>query len=111
MDVDLFALIDPTRDSGVPGGTELLAFSDAVLGPDRAALDRARTALTRALGPAAVSGAAAVAANFTKNDRIANGCGIPVDPMVLKMTKDIREALGLNAFPSAANTFVHFPGA
>ena len=42
------------------------------------------------------------------NDRIANGCGIPVIPMVLKATKDIRDELGLNSFRSAANTFKHF---
>ncbi len=93
----------------MPAGNLLLAYSEALIGPDRAALDRARNALAEALGPAAVSGAAAVAANFSKNDRIANGCGIPVDPMVLKLTADIRAQLKLDDFPSAANTFKHYP--
>ena len=93
---------------GVPGGDELLAFAEAVIAPDRAALDKARTALAETLGPPAISAAAAIAANFTKNDRIANGCGIPVDPLVLKATKDIREQLGLNNFRSAENTFRHY---
>ena len=55
----------------------------------------------------AVSGAASVAGNFSKNDRIANGLGIPVDPMVLKATEDIRTELGLNDMGSAVNTFRH----
>ena len=96
-------------DIGVPGGRELLDFSDALLGSNRAALDTARLDLTSSLGPAAVSAASAVAANFTKNDRIANGCGIPSEPMVLKATVDIRKDLGLNKFRSAINTFKHFP--
>lgn len=78
-----------------------------MLGPDAAALSSARDALAKVLGPAAVAGAAAIAANFSKNDRIANGLGIPVDPMVLKGTADLREQLGLDQFRSAVNTFRH----
>ena len=54
-----------------------------------------------------MTAAAAIAANFSKNDRIANGAGIPVDTMVLKITEDIREQLGLNDYRSAFNTFRH----
>jgi hypothetical protein len=100
--------MDTSQDIGVPGGAELLAFSDAVIGPDAGALDTARSALAAALGPYSVSGAASIAANFSKNDRIANGCGIPVDPMALKASVDIREQLGLNEFRSAINTFRHY---
>jgi len=80
-----------------------------LLGCNRATLDKARLDLANTLGPAAVSAASAVAANFTKNDRIANGCGIPSEPMVLKATADIRADLGINKYPSAVNTFKHFP--
>jgi len=93
----------------VPGGELLLAFAEAVIGPDLAALDAARSALAEGLGPAAVPAAAAIAANFSKNDRIANGAGIPVDAMVLNVTEDIRDQLGLNDYRSAANTFRHSP--
>ena len=93
----------------MPGGAELLVFCDTLLGNDRAALDQAREALAKALGGPAVPAAAAIAGNFTKNDRIANGCGIPVEPMVLKITKDIQEELGLRSFRSAINTFRNFP--
>ncbi len=91
----------------MPGGDLLLAFADAVIGPNLAALDKARSALAAGLGPAAVSAAATVAANFTKNVRIADGLGIPTDPIALEGTKDLREQLGINDFPSAANTFRH----
>ena len=91
----------------MPGGELLLAFSDAVIGADPAALDSARSALAEELGPAAVSAAAAVAANFTKNDRIANGLGIPIDAIAMAGHEDLREQLGLNDFRSAVNTFRH----
>lgn len=103
--------MDSTLASGVPGGAALLTFSDALLGTDRVALDAARKALAQELGSAAVARAAGVAANFTKNDRIANACGAPVDPMMLKLTKEVRQQLGLDAFRSAANSLVHSPGA
>lgn len=108
MNINLNALIDPSLDIGVPGGAELLAFSAALIGTDRRVLDEVRKAVAAKIGPAAVAAASAVAANFSKNDRIANGTGIPVDPMVLKMTADIREQIGINAFRTAANTFRHF---
>jgi hypothetical protein len=109
LDINLDALINPEQDVGVPGGCEILAFAEAVIGSDRAALDQARLDLAKAVGPAAIPAAAAIAANFTKNDRIANGCGIPSEPMMLKASKDIRANLGLNDFRSAVNTFRHFP--
>ncbi len=89
----------------------MLVYSEALVSPDRGALDKARLDLANKLGPQAVPAAAAIAANFSKNDRIANGTGIPVDPMVLKITKDIREELGLDKFRSAINTLKHFPDA
>ena len=91
----------------MPNGELLLAYSDAVIGTDVAALNAARNALASALGSSAIAGAAAIAANFSKNDRIANGLGIPVDPLVLEGTIDLREQLGLNKYRSAVNTFRH----
>ncbi len=102
------ALVDPAQDPGVVGGRQLLDFADALLGTDRGVLDRARDALATVLGGEAIAGVAAVAATFSMNDRIANACGIPVEPMVLKTTKDLRQAMGLNGYRSAAYTFKHF---
>ena len=101
------ALVRPELDIGVPHGDLLLVFAEAIIGNDRAALDAARDALIKALGPEAISGASAIAGNFTKNDRVANGLGIPVDPPVLKGTEELREQLGINAYKSAENTFRH----
>ena len=100
--------MDPDQDIGVPGGAELLAFAEAVISADAQALDKARNALSQTLGPNAISAASAIAANFTKNDRIANGCGIPVDPIALKASVDIRDQLGINDYRSAINTFRHY---
>lgn len=102
------ALVDPAQDPGVVGGRQLLAFADALLGRDRAVLNRARDSLANVMGREAIAGVAAVAATFSMNDRIANACGIPVEPTVLKTTKDLRETMGLNSFRSAAYTFKHF---
>lgn len=101
------ALVRPGLDTGVPHGDKLIAYAEAIVGTDRSALDSARAALADALGDVAVAGAAAIAANFTKNDRVANGIGIPMDEMLLKATEDIREQLGLNDYKSAENTFRH----
>lgn len=93
----------------MPGGREILAFADAVIGPDRAALDKARHDLADALGPAAVPAAAAIAATFTKNDRIANGSGIPSELRMLRNSKEIRRELGINDFRTSVNTLRHYP--
>jgi hypothetical protein len=107
--VNLKAIVDREQEIGIPGGEELLAFSDALLGTDVAELNKARTALSDTLGPAAVSAASIVAATFTKNDRVANGTGIPAEPRMMKGAEDIREMLGLWNFRSAINTSRHLP--
>ena len=109
LKINLEALIKPTLEIGVPGGKEILNFAEALIGPDRSTLDKTRLDLANTLGPEAISAASAIAANFTKNDRIANGCGIPSEPKMLKASKDIRANLGLNDYRSAENTFKHFP--
>lgn len=108
--MNLEALVRPELESGVPGGAELLDFAAAVIGRDRGRLDATRSALAAALSPATVTGAAAIAGNFSKNDRIANAIGIPADPRDLEPTRALRRQLGLDAFGSAQNTFRHFPG-
>ena len=102
------ALVEPDQNPGVIGGRQLLDFADALLGTDRGVLDRARIAVANVLGGEAIAGVAAVAATFSMNDRIANACGIPVEPMVLKTTKELRATMGINSYRSAAYTFKHF---
>ena len=63
-----------------------------------------RSAVADALGEAALVDAAAVIGNFQRMTRIADGTGIPLDDMVVAMTTDLREELGINEFGSAAYT-------
>ena len=100
-------MIDRELDIGFPGGNELLDFSDALLGSEKSELDTARLALSQSLGAAAVSAAAIIAATFTKNDRVANGTGIPAEPRMMEGNDDIRELLGLKNYKSAINTYRH----
>ena len=104
MDYQLAGAIDATIDSGVEHGQVLVHFAAAVVGDNRAELDAARVALIDALGPGAVVTASLTAGNFSMLDRAANAIGINVDDMIVAPSADFREALGINAFPSAANT-------
>lgn len=90
--------------SGVPHGETLLAFAEAVVGEDDAALASARQRVLDELGPAVLVDAAAIASNFERMVRIADSTGIPLDTMVYESTKDERAALNLEQFGSAANT-------
>gem|GEM_PF-5508698 len=65
-EIDLEALTRPegAARSGVPQAEPLLAFAQAVVTGDEAALATAREELRRSLGPEAVVDAAAVVGNF-----------------------------------------------
>jgi alkylhydroperoxidase family enzyme len=85
-------------DGGIPAGRALVAFAEAVLGADDGVLRTHRTALQEALGDAALVDAAGVVANFNAIDRVADACGIPLDPSTEDMTADMRASLGLDDF-------------
>lgn len=102
--LNLQAVADPTLDSGVEHGALLLGFADAVCGADESKIDEARTKLLEAMGPAALVQAAAIAGNFSMNDRAANAMGIPMEGMFLTDTGEFRKNLGIDDFPSARNT-------
>ena len=101
---DLAGLCDPTVDLGVSEGNRLIRFVDRLLGPGESELAEARDDLAAALGGEAVCAASLVAANFSKNDRIANALGIPLEAQFVRDSEDFREQLGIDAFRSAANT-------
>ena len=103
-DVNLNAAVNSGVESGVPHGATLLAFADAVLGDDDAALDAARSKILQELGPKALIDSAGVVATFMQMDRIADGTGIPLDSPFVEQTGDMRAELGLNSFASAQNT-------
>ena len=91
-------------DGGVEHGARLVAFTEAVMGRDEAALARERAALRALLTPEAFVDAAAVIGAFNVVDRIANATGIPLDAGLAAMSGEVREELDLVRFGSSANT-------
>lgn len=91
-------------DGGIEQGARLLAFAEAVMGTDEAILRRERARLRALLSAEAFVDAAAVIGAFNVVDRVADATGIPLDPMMISMTADVRQQLNLGRFSSAANT-------
>ncbi len=104
VNLDLSAVVTPDTDSGLPHGTLLIAFADAVLGKDKTALDTVRSEMLTELGQAALVDAAGVVATFMQMVRIADATGIAIGTAILEKTQDVRETLGINTFASAQNT-------
>lgn len=98
---------DNSDDGGIEYGGELNAFVDAFMSHDSEQLGQARELLIGTLGVAGMVEAAAVAGNFQRMVRIADCIGIPVDESRFQASEGVREALGLNEFQSAQNTFKH----
>jgi hypothetical protein len=102
----LDAIVDSTAAdaSGIAHAGLLLAFAEASVGDDEAALAAAREALLGACGPEVLVDTAAVVANFQRMVRIADSTGISLDTPMLAVSGELRDELGINAFGSAANT-------
>jgi hypothetical protein len=98
---------DVKPGTGVAHARELVAFTEAAMGADDAALARAREELLVAVGPAAFVDACAVIGAFNVVDRIADATGIPLDDRIRVLSEEIRRDLDLARFASSANT----PGA
>jgi alkylhydroperoxidase family enzyme len=104
-EVDLSAVNGQARDDGgVAHATELVAFTDAVMGRDDDALAEARSALQASLKPEAFVDACAIIAAFNVVDRIADATGIPLDDSLAMISGDVRSQLDLARFASSANT-------
>jgi hypothetical protein len=105
-DVDVSAVTDPAAasGSGVAHAETLVAFAEAMVGDDDAALASARGEVLDRLGPEALVDAASVASNFERMVRIADSTGIPLDGPVELMSEDLRGKLGIDRFAAAANT-------
>ena len=102
--VNLQAMVDPTLDIGIPDGDVLLAFASAVVGPDTGELERARVALVDRLGGDALVASSVIAANFSRNDRLADAIGIPLESVFVEEGSDFRGDLGFDDFLSARNS-------
>lgn len=84
--------------ASVAAGTELVAFVEAVATADAKMIDPARLAVREAVGGAGLVDAAAAIASFNAVVKIADGTGIPIEPWKDERTRDIRTALGIDAF-------------
>lgn len=99
--VDLNAIVDDeASDGGIPHGSLLKAFAEAALGDDGRPLTEIRQRLRNALGDAALVDAAAVIANYSALDRVADATGIPLEPAKETDTADLRAQLGIDAWRS-----------
>lgn len=100
---DLRAVTEGTKaaDSGVTHGDEFVAFAEAAVGRDSAALATARDALRTAAGPEALVDAAGVVGNFERMVRIADCTGIPLDAPIAALSEDFRDDIGLDDFVTA----------
>ncbi len=104
-DVDMAAVNGHVSDqAGIAHAAELVAFTEAVMGTDEAALETTRGALRAVLSPEAFVDACAVIGAFNVVDRIADSTGIPLDEPMVAMTEEVRADLDLARFRSSANT-------
>ena len=97
-DFSLDAVMRGDPNSDVPEGGTLLAFADAALGRDEAALARTRDAVRLAAGADGLSDAAAVIGGFDGITRIADATGIPLEPEKAAQTDDFFRALDIGRF-------------
>ncbi len=102
--IDLAAINGTAGDGGIEHGAKLIAFTEAVMGGDEDALYRERAELREVLSDEAFVDTAAVIGSFNVVDRIADSTGIPLDDLMERMTRDLREELDLTRFGSSANT-------
>ena len=97
--VDLNAIVDDgAGDGGVPHGRLLTAFAEAVLGDDETLLIDVRQRVRDTLGDAALVDTAAVVANYSALDRVADATGIPLEPAKEAETAELRAELGIDVF-------------
>ncbi len=80
----------------------LIEFAEAAVNGEP--LDDVRRRLVDAVGPAGAGQAVATVAAFTGLVRVADGTGIPIDNGLAAASAEIRQDLGLDAFPGAANS-------
>lgn len=90
-------------DAGVSAGPELLAFAEAAWRLDDT-LAPAREALRAEVGDAGVSEAARTVAIFRSLNIAADSSGIPLDDDWREVAADFVGDLGLDRYPTAANT-------
>ncbi|NJO23191.1 MAG: hypothetical protein HC868_09895 [Sphingomonadales bacterium] len=96
---DLTAIVGSGgADGGVPNGMVLVAFVDAVLGSDEGQCSDLRDNVRHAVGDAGFVDVCATIASFNAVVKLADGTGIPLEDWKENRTRDIRDALSIDAF-------------
>lgn len=91
-EIALRGVLDPaTARIGVDQEEQLIAFADAAVRRDAAALAAAREELIARLGRAAAVDAAVLVGNFERMNRIADACGIELGPLATMFRDIVRE--------------------
>lgn len=94
--VDLHAVTESGRSSGVEHGDVLVAFAEAAVGGDASAIAFTRQRVIDAMGVEAMVDAAAVVSNFERMVRIADGTGIPLGTRLEAIGRPVVEELQLD---------------
>src|SRR5262245_17466353 len=102
--LDVAAVTDATRDSGVAHGARLVAIVDACIGRRWDALGVALDDADATLGRDAARDALIVAAAFNGITRIADATGIPLDPSTATATAALRRDIGIDRFDYSAKS-------
>ena len=93
---------------GIPHSAALIGLCDAFVAGDASALASARDLSVHEMGPEAMVDAAGIASKFQRMNRIADGTGMPLEPIGRQKAGASREALkeqlGINRYRSAINT-------
>ncbi|MDH3293879.1 MAG: hypothetical protein OER95_06110 [Acidimicrobiia bacterium] len=87
--IDLRAIVDPSVDSGLAAGGELLAFTDAAIDQDAGSMAEARRRLVETAGEEAALRAAAVAGNFQMMNRLLDAIGVRVRRSSMKLAEEL----------------------
>jgi hypothetical protein len=89
---------EAATSSGVEHGNLLLAFTEAMVRDDEAALTQARHAVIEGISPEAMVDAAGVGSNFERMVRIADATGIQLDARMAALSQEVRDTLRLERF-------------
>ena len=87
-------------DGGVPDGELLMAFAEAVVINDRAAIDAKRAEVVAAIGAAGLVDAAGVIGLFNAIDRVADATGTELEDEKAAATASMRDSIGIDRFAS-----------
>lgn len=103
-DVDLLAVTDAARASGLARGAHLNALVEACIRSQWDRLDEICGSAQIAMGTDAVRDALIVAAGFNGITRVADATGIPLDPATASATSQLRRDSGIDRFDYTAKS-------